>query len=243
MGLGKTLQAISLLVGIKEGTVNPASMSHGPHLLVLPPSLLFNWEREIERFYPDLKIHLYAGKERSTEFGDADVVLTTYGLVRRDIDKLKEIPFHVIIFDEAQAIKNIYADTTGAARQLRGHFKLTIHGTPLENHLGEYYSILDLALPGLLGEYDDFRANSKNDSSPLIDVILRRTRPFVLRRTKDKILKELPPKTESDIYLELSEKQKALYKRTVDMVRSKIEDAYENNTRAQAQIIALTAIL
>ena len=243
MGLGKTLQAIILLAGIKEGKVVPFSKVAGPHLIVLPPSLLFNWEREIERFYPDLKIHLYAGKERSTEFGDADVVLTTYGLVRRDIDKLKEIPFHVIIFDEAQAIKNIIADTTGSVRQLNGYFKLTMTGTPIENHLGEYFSILDLSLPGLLGDYDVFKSHIKLETSPALEVILRRTRPFVLRRTKDAILKELPPKTESDIYLELSEKQKALYKRTVDMVRSKIEDAYENNTRAQAQIIALTAIL
>src|SRR4030067_3294629 len=205
MGLGKTLQAISLLVGIKEGTVNPASMSHGPHLLVLPPSLLFNWEREIERFYPDLKIHLYTGKERSTEFGEADVVLTTYGLVRRDIEKLKEIPFHVIIFDEAQAVKNIIADTTGAVRQLNGYFKLTMTGTPVENHLGEYFSILDLSLPGLLGDYDDFKSHIRLEATPALDMILRRTRPFVLRRTKDAILKELPPKTESDIYLELTE--------------------------------------
>ncbi len=243
MGLGKTLQAISLLAGIKEGKVKPAAPAHGPHLLVLPPSLLFNWEREIERFYPDLKIHLYTGKERNTEFGRSDVVLTTYGLVRRDIERLKEIQFNVIIFDEAQAIKNIIADTTGAVRQLNGYFKLTMTGTPVENHLGEYFSILDLSLPGLLGDYDDFKSHIRLESSPALEVILRRTRPFVLRRTKDAILKELPPKTESDIYLELTEKQKALYKRTVDMVRSTIENAYGSKTKAQAQIIALTAIL
>ena len=243
MGLGKTLQAISLLAGIKEGTVNPASMSHGPHLLVLPPSLLFNWEREIERFYPDLKIRLYTSKQRNTEFGSADVVLTTYGLVRRDIETLKDIKFNVVIFDEAQAIKNIYADTTGAVRQLNGYFKLTMTGTPVENHLGEYFSILDLSIPGLLGDYEDFKSHIRLESSPALDIILRRARPFVLRRTKDAILKELPPKTESDIYLELTEKQKALYKRTVDMVKATIENAYENKTKAQAHIIALTAIL
>src|SRR3989304_3441561 len=236
MGLGKTLQAISLLAGIKEGMVKPASAAHGPHLLVLPPSLLFNWEREIERFYPDLKIRLYTSKQRNTEFGSADVVLTTYGLVRRDIETLKDIKFNVVIFDEAQAIKNIYADTTGAVRKLNGYFKLTMTGTPVENHLGEYFSILDLSIPGLLGDYDVFKSHIRLESSPALDMILRRTRPFVLRRTKDAILKELPPKTESDIYLELTEKQKALYKRTVDMVRATIEKAYETKTKAQAQI-------
>ena len=243
MGLGKTLQAISLLAGVKEGMVKPASAAHGPHLIVLPPSLLFNWEREIERFYPDLKIHLYTGKERNTEFGGADVVLTTYGLVRRDIERLKKISFNVIIFDEAQAVKNIIADTTGAVRQLNGYFKLTMTGTPVENHLGEYFSILDLSLPGLLGDYDDFKAHIRLESSPALEVILRRTRPFVLRRTKEAILKELPPKTESDIYLELTDRQKALYKRTVDLVKATIENAYGSRTKAQAQIIALTAIL
>lgn len=251
MGLGKTIQGITLLAGIKEGKVKSVCHVNCPNLLVLPPTLLFNWENEIRRFYPDLKMHLYTGIERSMEFGESDVVLTTYGLVRRDIQKLKEIQFNVIVFDEAQAVKNIYADTTGAVRQLKGYFKLTMTGTPVENHLGEYYSILDLSLPGLLGEYDDFKSYIKMDaSSPAlagagsnIDLLLRRTRPFVLRRTKEKILKELPPKIESDIYLELTDKQKALYKKTVEMVKSTIDEAYHSKTAAQAQIIALTAIL
>jgi non-specific serine/threonine protein kinase len=116
-------------------------------------------------------------------------------------------------------------------------------GTPLENHVGEYYSILDLSLPGLLGEYDDFKSNSRLDTSPSLERILRRTRPFVMRRTKEKILKELPPKVESDIYLELTDKQKALYRKTVEMVKSAIDNAYSSRTSSQAQIIALTAIL
>ena len=103
--------------GIKEGNVVASVQTQRPHLVVLPPTLLFNWEQEITRFYPDLRIHFYTGKERRTVFKDCDVVLTTYGLVRRDIHQLEKIPFHVIIFDEAQAIKNIYADTTGAVRR------------------------------------------------------------------------------------------------------------------------------
>jgi non-specific serine/threonine protein kinase len=244
MGLGKTLQAITLLGAVREGMLRPAAgQSLGPHLVVLPPSLLFNWESELTRFYPELRIGSYTGKERSTEFQSYDVVLTTYALVRRDIEKLKEHHFHVIVFDEAQAVKNIFADTTGAARQLRGYFKLALTGTPLENHLGEYYSILDLCLPGLMGDYDQFKGFIKMETSPMMDLLVSRTRPFVLRRTKDAILKELPPKTESDVYLELTEKQKSLYQHTVAQVRSSIEDAYRSKTQGQAQIIALTAIM
>ncbi|MGH9426106.1 MAG: DEAD/DEAH box helicase, partial [Terriglobia bacterium] len=244
MGLGKTLQAITLLGAIREGMLVPAAgQSLGPHLVVLPPSLLFNWESELKRFYPELRIGFYTGKERSTDFQSYEVVLTTYGLVRKDIEKLKEHFFHVIVFDEAQAVKNIFADTTSATRQLRGYFKVALTGTPLENHLGEYYSILDLCLPGLMGEYDQFKAFIKLEASPMMDLLVRRTRPFVLRRTKDAILKELPPKTESDVYLELTEKQKSLYQHTVAQVRSSIEDAYRSKTQGQAQIIALTAIM
>ncbi len=243
MGLGKTIQAISLMAGIREGKVKSLCNVNTPHLLVLPPSLLFNWQNEIEKFYPDLKLHFYTGLERSLDFKDCNIVLTTYGLVRRDIEKLKDIQFNVIIFDEAQAVKNIYADTTGAVRQLKGYFKLAMTGTPVENHIGEYYSILDLSLPGLLGEYDVFKSYIKLDKSPSLDLILRRTMPFVLRRTKEMILKELPPKIESDIYLELTDKQKILYKKTVEMVKAAIDAAFRNKTKEQANIIALTAIL
>ena len=244
MGLGKTIQAISLIGGIKEAKVkSPYPDKKHPHLIIVPPSLIFNWESEIGKFYPGLKMYCYTGKERQTVFDKCDVVITTYAISRRDIDRLKDIRFDVIIFDEAQAVKNIYADTTGAVRQLTANFKLVMTGTPLENHIGEYYSILDLILPGLLGEYETFMPLTKQSSSPALDMIIQRTRPFVLRRTKDKILKELPPKTETDIYLDLTEKQKALYKKTVEQVKMTIDKAYVSKTEAQAKIIALTAIL
>ncbi|MEE9170485.1 MAG: SNF2-related protein, partial [bacterium] len=203
MGLGKTIQAISLLAGIHEGIIQASAPNQGPHLVVLPPSLLFNWEQEIARFYPGLTVHSYLGKERQADFDHTDVVLTTYGLVRRDIAVLEKIPFNVILFDEAQAVKNIKASTTGAARRLKGYFKCVITGTPLENHVGEYYSLMDLCVPGLLGDYDSIKGKLKAPSPELLQTIMQRTKPFVLRRTKAQILKELPPKTETDIYLEL----------------------------------------
>ncbi|MDH5426630.1 MAG: DEAD/DEAH box helicase [Nitrospirota bacterium] len=243
MGLGKTIQAISLLAGIHEGIIQSPGRNDGPHLVVLPPSLLFNWEQEIARFYPNLTVHTYIGKERQNDFAHADVVLTTYGLVRRDIDVLEHMMFHVILFDEAQAVKNIVAGTTGAARRLKGHFKCVMTGTPLENHVGEYYSLMDLCVPGLLGEYDSIKGKLKTPGPDLLNTIMQRTRPFVLRRTKAQILKELPPKTETDIYLELTDRQKALYQQTVATIRSSIASAYRTKTASQARIIALTAIL
>ena len=243
MGLGKTIQAISLLAGIHEGIIQTSTPIQGPHLVVLPPSLIFNWEQEVARFYPDLKVHSYIGKERQKDFAHADVVLTTYGLVRRDIAVLEHMTFHVILFDEAQAVKNIVAGTTGAARRLKGYFKCVMTGTPLENHVGEYYSLMDLCVPGLLGEYDTMKGKLKTPSPDLLNTIMQRTKPFVLRRTKKQILKELPPKTETDIYLELTDRQKALYQQTVATIRSTIASAYRSKTSSQARIIALTAIL
>ena len=209
MGLGKTIQAISLLAGIHEGIIPSPNVRQGPHLVVLPPSLLFNWEQEISRFYPSLKVHSYIGKERRKDFADAEVVLTTYGLVRRDIAVLEKMAFDVILFDEAQAVKNIVASTTGAARRLKGQFKCVMTGTPLENHVGEYYSLMDLCVPGLLGDYESLKRKLKAPPPDVLNTIMLRTKPFVLRRTKAKILKELPPKTETDIYLELTERQKS----------------------------------
>jgi len=244
MGLGKTVQVIAFLAGIKEGLVRvPAGVERLPHLIVVPPSLVFNWEHELAKFYPGLRLHLYTGAERVDIFDDSDVVLTTYGTVRRDIDKLKNRQFHVAIFDEAQAVKNIYADTTGAVRQLNAQFKISVTGTPVENHLGEYYSIVDLAVPGLLGEYAAFKPLIKSGISVDLDVIIKRTRPFVLRRTKEAVLTDLPAKTETDIYLDLTEDQKALYQKTVEQVRTTVEEAFQAKTAPQANIIALTAIL
>jgi SNF2 family DNA or RNA helicase len=243
MGLGKTLQAICLLAAIKEGLLRPPVAVQGPHLVVAPTSLLFNWEQELARFYPDLPVRTYTGAERALDAKDGEVVLTTYGLLRRDIEILARTAFHVIVFDEAQAVKNIHADTTAAARRLTGSFKVAMTGTPVENHLGEYFSIVDLCLPGLLGDYDRFRAEVKDSEPRALERLLRRTRPFVLRRTKEATLRDLPDKIESDLYLDLSDRQKALYQQTVAQVRTTIDEAYRSKTAAQAQLIALTAIL
>ncbi|NGZ10463.1 MAG: ATP-dependent helicase [Nitrospira sp. LK70] len=243
MGLGKTLQTICLLAAIEEGRIKAARGAKGSYLIVVPTSLLFNWEQELARFAPGLKVHVYSGSERALDAKDGEVVITTYGLVRRDIETLERTAFHVIVFDEAQAVKNILADTTGTVRRLKGRFKIALTGTPIENHLGEYFSVIDLCVPGLLGEYDRFKRDLKRVAGPALDRLLRRTRPFILRRTKAEILNDLPPKTEHEVFLELTDRQKALYQQTVAQVRSTIDDAYRTKTTGQAQFIALTAIL
>jgi non-specific serine/threonine protein kinase len=137
-------------------------------------------------------------------------------------------------------MKNIAAKRTASARRLECDFVLTLTGTPLENHLGEYYSILDISLPGLLGSYEEFKRLGFSDP---IERLKKRAAPFVLRRTKDKTLKELPPKTENEVYLRMSPRQKALYQKVVSSVRRTVDKAFEQNTAPQASLTALTAIL
>jgi superfamily II DNA or RNA helicase len=243
MGLGKTVQALSLLAGIRDGTIASHAPAGTPHLVVMPPGLLFNWENEILKFCPAMKVAVYRGRDRRASFDGAGVVLTSYDVARIDIDRLAEIPFDVVVFDEAQAVKNITANTTGAVRRLQARFRLALTGTPVENHVGEYRSILDLVLPGLLGEHEALRGPMRKEDPSLVEEIKRRTRPFVLRRTKERILPDLPPKNEQDVYLDLSDRQKALYRRAVEEVRATIDRAYADRTESQARVIALTAIL
>ncbi|HIJ94739.1 MAG TPA: DEAD/DEAH box helicase [Desulfuromonadales bacterium] len=244
MGLGKTVQAITLLAGIMSGDIGSAVSGGIPHLVVAPPSLLFNWEAEIARFLPDASACLYSGGDRSIEsLAGHDIIVTSYGIIQRDIEQLEMLRFNVIIYDEAQIVKNIQTATSTAVRRLNGAFTLALTGTPVENNLKEYYAIMDLCLPGLLGTREEFSRNFSQDGTAGTARLISRTRPFLLRRTKQLIASELPPKIEMDIHLELTPKQKALYQRTVEQVRGQIQNAYKSHIAAQARIIALTAIL
>jgi superfamily II DNA or RNA helicase len=240
MGLGKTIQTIAFLGGIAEGIIANRGAGAGPHLIVVPPTLVFNWQHELEIFYPSLRVMAYTGVIRNNNFNDFDVVLTTYDRVRLDIDSLRVMQFHVLILDEAQAIKNIEAARTAAVRQLKSVFTISLTGTPLENHLGEYHSIVDVALPGLLPAYKLFMRCVQDGTH---DSFIKKTHPFVLRRTKDAILHDLPPKVESNVFLNMAEKQQKVYATTIAEVKRLIDQAYEMKTAGQANIIALTAIL
>jgi non-specific serine/threonine protein kinase len=170
----------------------------------------------------------------------SDIVITTYDIVRIDIEKFEKLMFDVIVFDEAQMIKNITAKRTSAVRRLNSVFKLTLTGTPLENNIREFYSIMDLTLPGLLVDYEEF---ASWDDDYQLSYIVERTRPFILRRKKEVILHELPEKTEHDIYLPMNQQQKILYQKVVNEIKDTIANAYQEKTGAQATIIALTALL
>lgn len=238
MGLGKTLQSIVFLAWRKA--MHSSSAPALPHLIVVPPSLIFNWHSEIQRFCPSLTVGEYSAGDRNLQQAlQHDVVLTTFDFVRKDIELFKKEEFDVVIFDEAQKLKNISAARTQSALLLKRHFTLCLTGTPMENHIGEYYSIMNLAVSGLFGDYKEFMAQI-NDG---VMTSLNRARPFVLRRTKERILKELPPKVESDIYLDMTNEQKEIYTRTVAEVKAEVLEAYKDHTKAQAGIVALTALM
>lgn len=239
MGLGKTVQAIAFLSYIYQKN-NRQNSKKLITLIVVPPSLIFNWRHELQTFAPHFRLTEYIGNARELQFFNTDIILSTYDIVRRDIDKLSQFSFDVILFDEAQFVKNIYSERSLAARRLQGAFKVCLTGTPIENHLGEYYSILDLALPGLLGNFDAFSERLKTDSS---DWILQLSKPFVLRRTKSAILTELPPKIETDKYLELAEDQKLIYQQYVHIAQQHLLDAFDHQPKPDSYMMALTSIL
>ncbi len=239
MGLGKTLQLLALLAARKEGVVTRAGGGEPlPHLLVLPPTLLFNWQNEMARFTPDLRFYEYTGQQRSTEvFREVDVILTTYGLVRRDIEALSALRFDIVVMDEAQAIKNATAAQSQALTKINARFRVCLTGTPLENRIAEFHSIMDAAVPGALGTRRSFVARYEAG-----EPVLQRAKPFLLRRTREKILSELPPKVENDIYFPLSAAQKECYTRAVGEVRRDVLAAYSDRPAQQAGMIALAAL-
>ena len=247
MGLGKTIQTLVFLAGIREEMFTHASIksSVSPNavrafLIVVPPGLVFNWQREIQTFCPEFKVGLCIQQDVEMDFETPDVVLTTYEFLRRHFERFEAIEFDVVVFDEAQLVKNIYAARTAAVRRLKSRFKLGLTGTPLENHVGEFFSIMDLAIPGVLGDYNAFQAMVKSGGESRL---LMRSRPFVLRRTKQEILPELPAKVDSIVELGLSDLQKTLYEAVLSEVRQTVKQAYEDKAESRARVIALTAIL
>lgn len=210
MGLGKTLQTIALLASVYPGEKRPS-------LIVMPRSLLFNWEREVARFAPQLKTYTFYGQSRELEaLRSAHLVFTTYATMRNEVEKLKEESFYYLILDESQNIKNLNAQTTKAALMLRGQHRLALSGTPIENNLGELYSLFHFLNPAMFGSIGQFtedyltpiqRGNDKEATRQLRQKIY----PFVLRRLKKEVLSELPDKIEQTLFVEMGDDQKRLY--------------------------------
>jgi superfamily II DNA or RNA helicase len=207
MGLGKTVQVLARLA---------ARAGNGPSLVVAPRSLVFNWRDEAARFVPSLRVVDHSGAARKrgqrADFADVDLVLTTYGTLRRDAEDLAAVSFDYVILDEAQAIKNDTTSNAKAARSLQARHRLALSGTPIENHLGELWSLFEFLSPGMLGRSSAFKRWST--STPDADdraLLGRALRPFLLRRTKSEVAKELPDRIEQTIACELGPEQRALY--------------------------------
>jgi len=225
MGLGKTVQALAFLQSLKE-----RGELQRPVLLVVPKSLLVNWQRETERFTPELRVLLLVGQGRpkdTSRFEGFDIVLTTYGTMLRDIKLLRRYRFTYVILDESQAIKNPLAKTSKAARLLQAEHRLCLTGTPVENNVYELWSQFAFLNPGLLGSLDYFKREfasviERRDeaSSATVETLRKLIYPFILRRTKEQVAPELPPRTERRIYTDLNPTQRSLYHRTREYYRN-----------------------
>ena len=235
MGLGKTAQVLALLVAERS---SPTAAHTGPTLVVCPMSVVENWRREAERFAPDLAVHVHHGGDRlggedlTTASAAVDLVITTYGLVARDIEALSAIDWGRLVLDEAQNIKNSAARQAAAARRIRAPRRIALTGTPVENRLAELWSIMEVLNPGLLGSANAFRQRfavpiERYGDDDAAGRLRRATAPFILRRLKSDrtIIADLPEKLEMTVYCSLTREQATLYQAVVDEMIERIESS------------------
>ncbi len=244
MGLGKTVQALAHLLVEKH-----AGRLDRPCLVVAPRTVLLNWQRECERFAPGLRCAVFHGPERDAvlEGEPPDLVITTYALLHRD-PQLQARDWHVVILDEAQAIKNPQTSAAVAARGLRARQRLCLTGTPMENNLDELWSLLSFSTPGLLGSRRHFGRHYRNPierdgHARRFSALSTRVAPFLLRRTKAQVLTELPPKTEVLVTVPLHPEQRDLYESVRMTMEGKVRSALRERGLARSQIVVLDALL
>lgn len=246
MGTGKTVCTLAFLQSLEERDPDgPAS------LIVMPRSLLFNWEREAATFTPDLHVAIHHGATRFPEpeqFDNYDLVLTTYGTMRRDIELLRRYRFRYAILDESQAIKNPLAETAKAARLLNARRRLALTGTPVENSTLELWSQFAFLNPGLLGNLDYFREAfvtpiEQNQDAETARFLRRMVYPFILRRTKDQVAPELPPRSERLLEVDMEPAQRRLYIRQRDYYRALLLGLIDNNGIDNARMQVLEGLL
>lgn len=246
MGLGKTLQTLTHILAEKESNRN----CNRPSIVIAPTSVVVNWQREAAKFAPSLNVLILQGSDRHRSFekiASADIVLTSFALLPRDLEYFKEQHFHLVILDEAQHIKNPSARISQSVRELHSSHRLSLSGTPIENHLGELWSQFSFLMPGLLGSSESFNENYRNPiekdhNEAKRNLLNCKVGPLILRRTKHDVAKELPPKTEIIHTIELHSEQKDLY----ETVRSTMDKQVRQAIIArggQAQIVFLDALL
>lgn len=248
MGLGKTIQTLALLQKNKED----ADRTHGhlTSLIVMPTSLIYNWMNEAKKFVPGLRLNIHTGSLRPKtpeSFTNFDVVITTYGITRIDIDMLKTFFFDYIILDESQNIKNASSKAYKSVRQLKSKFKLILSGTPVENSVNDLWTQMSFINPGLLGSQQFFLTDfvipiEKKKDEEQARKLQALIKPFVLRRTKEQVATELPPKTENLFYCQMSEEQAAVYEEVKSEYRNELLQSLEDGTFAKSQIQVLTGL-
>lgn len=246
MGLGKTLQVLTLLQARRERGVED-----GPALLIVPTSLLHGWQEQAARFTPDLRLLTLHGSGRNRHYGrveEADLVMTTYQLLSNDLPFLKRRNWPLVVVDEAQNLKNPDTKASRSLRQVPAAGRMALTGTPMENSLQDLWSLFDWLNPGLLGDRKTFRdlfrtPIEKHGDSEAQGRLNRRVAPFLLRRTKDEVASELPPRTEIVDEVILGEEQKALYESVRSTMDKEVRDAIARKGFASSQVTILSALL
>jgi superfamily II DNA or RNA helicase len=244
MGLGKTVQVLALLQGRRLGR----SAADRPSLVVAPRSVLHNWAEEAGRFAPRIEILVYHGPNRQALLetaGRQHLIVTTYATLRRDVAQLKDVVFDYAVLDEAQAIKNASSQTAKACRLLRARHRLALTGTPVENHLGELWSIFEFLNPGMLGRLPRLKkwSGTKSLDHDSLSMVASALRPFILRRSKEQVLADLPAKTEQTLFCDLAGKQRRLYNELRDHYRAMLTQRIRTMGIQRSKIQVLEALL
>jgi SNF2 family DNA or RNA helicase len=248
MGLGKTLQALAFL---RWARAQKSPAERRPHLVVCPTSLVFNWVAEAEKFTPDLRVMALSGPQRQRLFAEIpnhDLVVTSYSLVRRDLDRYRAEEFDTLVLDEAQHIKNRQTRNAHAVKSIRAGHRLVLTGTPLENSVLDLWSIFDFLMPGYLGSSADFRERYelpivRDRDKHAQTRLARRVRPFLLRRLKKEVAAELPEKIEQVTFCEMTEEQGVVYREILEASRREVLAAVGEQGMAKSRMVILTALL
>jgi len=264
MGLGKTIQTLALLQHNKENIVPPVKNDISGELtlftnnetlltslIIVPASLIYNWENEIKRFAPGMKIISYKGNQRektTSYFHNFDIILSSYHTIRQDIDLISTFRFHYIILDESQVIKNPASMLYKTVSRLNSDFKLVLTGTPVENSLTDLWTQLNFVNPGLLGDLSYFRREFARPIEKLGDddkemKLKALIQPFILRRTKDMVARDLPPVTEQTVFCDMTEEQNKLYEEEKSSVRNSILKSIESTGIEKSAIVVLQGLM